>query len=136
MTHSRLWAAAGIIALVILVGFVLSVPHTKDVGQTAAPRAAKAGVPSVTLHDAYKKGVHTLSGTVMASDACTTVSASATTTAAASSTSIALSLNVPADSGICLELPTPLSFSTAVAAPPGAIVTVTVNGVIASTTSS
>lgn len=135
MTHSRLWAAAGIIAAVIVVGFALSVPHTRDVGQVAAPLSSTTAVPSVTLRDSYKKGVHTLSGSVLAPTACMSVSAYATTTGAASSTAITLALDMPPDSGLCLQLSTPLPFSTAVAAPAGVPVAVTVNGVVASTTS-
>ena len=60
MNHKRLWIAAAIIALVIVGGFVLSVPHTRDIGHPAAAQTAAASVPAVTLHDVYTKGVHTI----------------------------------------------------------------------------
>lgn len=136
MTHTRLWLAAGIIAIVIVLGFMLSVPHTtRDVVQkkVAAPLPA---APLVAIRDSYKKGTHTLLGTIQAPNACTTATTTATLEGDASTTqSIRLALTTTADPGVCLELPTPLKFSTTIAAPSGLPIIVTVNDVVASTTS-
>jgi hypothetical protein len=143
MHHTRLSAAAGIIALVLLVGFVLSVPHTRDLMRPAPAPAPEVATPVVTLSTHYAKGTYTLSGTVTAPDACTIVSAAAALQGADASTSttttgqsIALALTWSPDVGTCLMLPTPMSFSTTLVAPRDLPVSVTVNGAMASTTGS
>lgn len=138
MHHTRLWAAAAIIALVVIGGFALSVPHTRDIAQRAADQSTPATTtPSVILHDRYAKGTHTLTGSLMVSNACTMVSADATPVGDASTTtSILLSLSVPTDTGVCLQLPTKATFSASARAPEGVPIQVMVNGSVASTTAS
>ncbi len=135
MRHSRLWLAATIIALALIIGFVLSVPRTRDVGDTALPRSVDVSVPSVALRDSFKKGVHTITGSIEAPNACTVVSANALFLNEASSTeSILLEISLPEDSGVCLQIPTSISFSAAVNAPADLPIAVTVNGAPATTT--
>jgi hypothetical protein len=138
MQHMRLWVAAAIIALVVIVGFVLSVPHTRDIVQHSAnPLAPATTTPVVVLHDRYSRGAHTLSGSLTVPNACTTVSAGAVPVGDASTTaSILLSLSVPADTGVCLQLPTTATFSASVVAPEAVPIQVMVNGLVASTTAS
>ncbi len=134
MNQTRLWTVAGIIATVVIVGFVLSVPRVRELPRPTTHESSVAtSVPVVTLRDTYKKGVHTLTGSVMAPNACTTVTAEASVEGDASvSQGILLALTLPPDSGICLEVPTSIKFSTTVNAPSGLAVKVTVNGVTAS----
>ena len=133
MNHTRLWAAATIIALVVIISFVLSVPHTRDLAVPQAERAA-ATIPSVTVRDSFKKGVHTISGSIEAPDACTTVSAKASLTSVAPNTeSILVEISTLDESGICLQLPTRISFQTTVTAPARTPITVTVDGAVATT---
>lgn len=138
MTHSRLWAAAGVLALCIVLVFFLSAPHAREVPATDdAASVAATTSPIVALHDSYAKGTHTYSGTVLAPDACASASASATLSGDASSTQTAvLNITLTSTSGVCLQLPTPISFSTTLLAPREASTTVTVNGTAASTTTS
>lgn len=135
MTHSRLLSAAGIILVGILIVFFLSVPHAQElVSQIERAASSTPTVPVVTLSDRYAKGVHTYSGTFLAPNACTTLTASAVLQGDASSTgTVALSLTYPTDTGVCLQLPTKTSFLTTLSAPQSATVTVDVNGVLAST---
>jgi hypothetical protein len=136
MNQPRLWITASIIGVIVLIGFVLSVPHTHDVGGTPAPTAATS-VPNVTVHDVFKKNVHTITGSIQAPDACTTVTANATLNGNASSTqSILIVISMPPDAGICLNLPTAVPFSTTITAPANLPITASVNGVTASTTAS
>jgi hypothetical protein len=130
----RLWAAALILAALIIVGFVLSVPHAREVREAGGELGAST-TPLVSLHDVYKKGVHTITGSVMAPDACTQVSVEATLSDLSSST-ILLALTMPPDEGPCLTIPTPTPFTTSLTAPRDALVEVRVNGLIASSTSS
>ncbi|NNM84077.1 hypothetical protein HKL94_02595 [Candidatus Parcubacteria bacterium] len=136
MTSTRLWLSALIIALVVLVAFMLSVPHASDVGvKPTAPTVAST--PAVTVHDVYKKGLHTISGSVEAPNACALVSATATLIGNASSTqSILVAVTLQTDSGICLQVPTNANFQTTLAAPAKLPITATVNGSPASTTPS
>ena len=137
MSHRRLFTLAAVFAALIIAGFALSVPHVREVPSNPAQETQSAGVPVVTLHDSYKKGVHSFSGTVTAPDACASVSAEATATGDASSTeSVQISLTIPPDTGTCLMLATKIPFAVQVEAPANAPVTVSVNGVLASTTPS
>ena len=135
MRHSRLWLAATIIALALIIGFVLSVPRTRDVGETVPPRSAETIAPSVALRDSFKKSVHTITGSIEAPNACAIVSANATFLNEASSTeSILLEISLQEDSGVCLQIPTSMSFSATVNAPADLPIAVTVNGAPATAT--
>ena len=134
MRHTRLWIIATIIAGIILVSFALSVPHTRDIAETPAAQPAPS-VPSVSLHDAFKKGLHTITGSIKAPTPCTSLSADATFNDAASTTAyILVKISMPEDSGMCLQQSADLTFSAAVTAPAGAPITVLVNGTLATTT--
>ncbi len=137
MKYSRLWLSAGIIAFVLVIGFVLSVPHTRDVGKVAQGENAITSVSEVTLHDSYKKGVHTISGSLMVPNACTSVAAEASLAGDPSAPSgILVALSVPEDAGICLQVPMSTNFTVTIAAPAHLPISATVNGVVATTTAS
>lgn len=131
MKYSRLWISAAIIAIIVLVSFALSVPHTYDGIQPA--EIAAPVPPVVAVRDAFKKGSHTIAGSIKAPDACTTAHAEAVYVAS-STGSIVVTISMPEDTGICLEVPTMLQFSTTVDAAAGLPIVVMVNGVQASTT--
>lgn len=137
MNPIRLWVSAAIIAFVVLVAFALSVPHTRDAGVKEPSPSATTSVSAVTLHDAFKKGVHTISGSIEAPNACTLVSVSATLVGNAPNTeNILVAISMPLDSGICLQVPTRVRFQTTLAAPAYLPIQVTVNGTLATTTPS
>ncbi len=134
MGHRRLWAAAGIILAVIIIGFALSVPHTRDVPQALAPTASSSSVPAVTVRDTFKKGVHTITGSVTAPNACANVSAESLLQGDALTTeSILLNISLSDDVGVCLELPTQMPFQATLSAPANVPLAVTVNGLPATT---
>ncbi|PJA00903.1 hypothetical protein COX76_00775 [Candidatus Kaiserbacteria bacterium CG_4_10_14_0_2_um_filter_50_16] len=136
MNHMRLWISATIIALVIAIGFVLSVPHTRNVIETKAPASDTGNVPIVTVRDVFKKGVHTITGSVETPNACSTASAAATLQGTASSTeSILVEISLSNDTGVCLQLPTRTTFQTEISAPALLPLITTVNGSLAATTS-
>jgi hypothetical protein len=135
MNQKRLWLAATIIALVIIIGFVLSVPHTSDLPVASTSLVTEALVPEVTLRDVYKKGVHTITGSIMAPDACGTVTASASLVGSASTTQeILVAIELSDDPSVCLELPTRATFQATVTAPAQIPLSATVNGALATTT--
>jgi hypothetical protein len=81
--------------------------------------------------------MHTISGMVEAPDACTAASSTAVLTGDASDTqAIRVDITMPADTGICLQVPTTLKYSTTIAAPANLPISATVNGAAASTTDS
>ncbi len=126
----RTATAAIIILLVLVIGFVLSVRHTYD-APSETPVATGAVVPAVEYHDKYSKGTHTISGTVVAPTACSSVSADATVVESEASSSpetIQVALTMPADSGICLTTATEIHFSVSAEAGADAMITVLVNG--------
>lgn len=129
MTHRRLLIAAAIIAIILIVGFMLSVPHTRDVIHPSVTQSKTNAPPAVELHDIFKKGTHTISGTIEAPDACATVTAGASLVGDASSTQgILITISVPKNTEVCLQLPTTKTFSTTIAAPAHTPITATVNG--------
>lgn len=136
MSHKRLWVSAIIITVIIITGFVFSVPHTRDVAKISESPNVTI-VPPVTLHDVFKKGMHTITGSLLTPNACTSVTATANLVGNASSTqSIRVAILMSNDTGVCLELPTHVNFSTTIAAPAYLPMTATVNGSAATTTSS
>jgi len=132
MKYSRLRVLTAIIASVILVSFFLSAPRTRD-GAKPIVQDTATMVPVVALRDSFKKGVHTITGSLTAANACTTVSADASLSGDASNT-ILVTLSVPEDSGVCLQVPTQELFTTTVSAPARLPITVTLNGTLATTT--
>lgn len=135
MSHKRLSVVATIIAGIIIASFVFSVPHTRDIPAEMPDEEAALDVPSVSIRDSFKKGVHTITGSIEAPDACTTVSAQAMLAGDASSTEgILVEISMPEDPGICLERATLLRFSTTISAPAQLPITATVNGMQATTT--
>lgn len=134
MSHKRLWIAAAIIAIVLVAGFALSVPHTSEIALEPTKTEPK-NIPSVTLHDSFKKGTHTITGTIEASNACAVIIASASIVGNASSTEkIQVSIFTEEDSGVCLQITTLESFSTTIIAPANLPISAVVNGVEATTT--
>ena len=134
MNHKRFWVAVTIIAVIVIVGFALSVPHTRDAAKIAAQQKA-VQVPVVSLHDSFKKGTHTIAGSIDAPDACTITTASAVVSGDASSTQkILVNISMPADVGVCLQVSTAMTFSVTVSAPAHLPISATVNGLEASTT--
>lgn len=129
MNHKRLWVAAAIIALILLVGFMLSAPHTHDVSGTTTSQTATTSVSAIKLHDVFKKGMHTITGSINAPNACADVTAQATLSAE----NIVVALSLPEDTGVCLQLPTQVNFSTTISAPAHTPITATVNGSSATT---
>jgi hypothetical protein len=135
MSRRHLWVSAAIIAVIVFIAFALSVPHTRDV-LMREQAAATSSVPVVAVHDAYKKGMHTISGSILVPDACIPASASVTLSGDASSTqSILIAVTTEDDGGICLQVPTSDTFQMTLAAPANLPIQATVNGVSASTTS-
>ncbi len=134
MKHKRFWIAASIIACIVIIGFVLSVPHTHDV-KTSLNKNDATAVPVVALHDSFKKGVHTITGSIEVPNACTLATANATLSGDASSTQkIVVQVSVPADEGMCLQVPTKINFGVKLSAPAHLPIEATINGSEASTT--
>lgn len=131
----RLGAAAVIIACLILGGFVLSVPRARDGVKLPGAEAPAMPTPPVTLRDVYKKGTHTISGSLMAPNACMTLNASVQLTGEEPSPQgILVAITLTPNDGVCLQLPTKLAFTTTLAAPADLPLTATVNGAQATTT--
>ncbi len=135
MLHRRLWLTASIIAIAVIGGFVLSVPHTREAGAPLRASEGQGGTPSVAFTDVFKKGVRTISGTVVAPDACSTLHAGSSLQGDASTTEkIIVSLDMPPSSGICLKVPTAVTFSTSLAASQALPLEIHINGALATTT--
>lgn len=134
MSHKRLWTISTIIAAVILIGFVFSVPRTRDVESVMSQENVVVRVPSVTLRDSFKKGVHTITGSLEASNACASVSAEASFVGEGSESGILVALTLVDDGGVCLQMPTRVTFSASIPAPIDLPIRAMVNGTVAPTT--
>ena len=135
MKSMHLWTASGIMILVIIVLSALSVPHVREVPAAVSNSVPALTPPTVTLHDAYRKGVHTFAGTITAPDACASITAEASLSGdPTTSQGIILALTMLDDSGVCLQIPTRINFQTTFTAPANLPLTITVNGKAASTT--
>ncbi len=125
---------AAIIAGIILIGFVLSVPHTREIPGASLSESTTPHISSVSLHDSFKKGLHTITGSIEVPNACASVIAEASLTGEASTTSrILVAILLPEDTGVCLQVPTVMHFSTTISAPAGLPIEATVNGIAATT---
>ncbi|MBI2410051.1 hypothetical protein HYV30_03360 [Candidatus Kaiserbacteria bacterium] len=132
MIQGHLRTATIIIAICILIIFGLSVPRARDVPTHAPLNSFVTEIPSaVSIRDTYKKGVHSITGSLEAPNACS----SATVVATSTDAEINLSIAVESDPGICLQVPTKVTFSTQIDAPPALPISVTVNGSPATTSS-
>jgi len=137
MSRMRLSLSAVIIIFIILITFAFSVPRTRDANVESFTSSATTTIPLVSVRDSYRRGVHTISGVVLAPDACRAVTASASLAGNATSVQgILVSLTVEDDSDICLELPSEVEFETTIEAAADLPITVTINGVPATTTPS
>lgn len=131
MRHSRLWLVASIIILVVLGGFLLSVPHTqegKELALSAIDTSEQGSL--VSIHDAFKKGKHTINGFVEVLNYCNTLSVDTQYVSIASSTEhISLELTLSEEPGICLQVPKRIEFSTTITAPENLPIEAFLNGV-------
>lgn len=128
MKSRRLWTAAAILGVLILLLFVLSVPRAQEVRELRE-LTAETAMPVVAWSHTYLKGTYTVTGTVTVPDACAGVAAVARHEGDPENPSaVIVALTMPADIGVCLEIPTKVSFSVAIAGPPDLPITVTVNG--------
>ncbi|MFZ2167806.1 MAG: hypothetical protein WAV50_02965 [Minisyncoccia bacterium] len=135
MRHTNLWLLATILATILVASFVISVPRTRDISPEPIAEEKAAVIPSVAIRDSFKKGLHTITGTVLAPNPCTSLSAQATLLGSASSTeSILVAITMPESEGICLERTATIPFSTTLTAPARLPIVVTVNGEQATTT--
>jgi hypothetical protein len=131
MTHTRLWLSATIIACIILAGFALSVPRARDGALPPEVPAVPEAVPAVTVHDVLRKGTHTITGSLEAPNACTTILAEASLV---KGEFIMIRISMPQDSGVCLQEKSVINFTTTLAAPDILPIRSTVNGIAATTT--
>lgn len=133
MKFTRLWVVATILGVCIFVGFVLSVPRARDSAEEVQQELGTESPPSVAIRHIFKKGIHTIVGSIDAPNVCTSLSVQATL-AAEESDGILLEVFLAEPSGVCLERRVPMNFSTTIAAPEGTPIAVTVNGSPATTT--
>ena len=132
MTHLHLKAAAALIACMILTGFLVSVLNMRHVVEKniVPSTTVITPIPTVTLRDNFKKGTHTITGSIIVPNACVTPAVMATST----TQNILIAVSLANDTDICLETPTAASFKTTIIAPANLPIIVTINGVPATTT--
>jgi hypothetical protein len=127
MMHQR-WIVSGIVIAVVIAAFLFSVPRTTEIPEDV-PAVSSVAVPSVLVEDSVRRGVHTLSGSIEAPDACSTVVAQASYEGADTENAhILLAVTLTLSEGVCLEVPTRMRFTATVTAPAGVPIEATVNG--------
>lgn len=133
----RIWIGVGVFLGVLIIAFAFFVFRI-----TEGPVTPTVSEPAVTIisdvrnvADTYKKGVHTVHGTVTVPTACTEIEANASVDSESSSTPvIRVDLSAESDTGTCLMLPTNKTFSVQATLTGSAPIAVYVNGVLATTT--
>ena len=125
----KIWMVAAAVVAVLIVGFIIVVPHTNEdirVREVAAPI-----VPPVFIHDAYKKGLHTLAVSVAAANPCAVVQGHSVLVPRPASSSPAVAsvaLTIAEDSGVCLQSVATTTLSFSLAGPSTVQLIATVNG--------
>lgn len=129
MSTRRLRILALIILGALIAGFVILVPRGKVQSPTADAASTTSGIPEVTLVDSFKKGTHTISGSIVVYNACVAVATEALVIEdGANPSGIQISITRAPSEGICLELPTRIPFEKKVKAPRGLALTALVDG--------
>ncbi|MDP1707247.1 MAG: hypothetical protein Q8L30_01720 [bacterium] len=137
MNHMRLLVSSAIIVVAIVITFIISVPRTSDVEVTSMVLPETEIAPTVILRDSFKRGIHTISGSVEAPNVCALVSASAELIGdAQNEEGILVNISMQTDSEICLQIPANISFETTIEAPNNLPISATVNGSLALISSS
>jgi hypothetical protein len=134
----RTWIGIAIFVAILLLGFILfSFKLSEGPAATPEPAPTNAEITNIQVKDKITKGVHAISGSATVPTACTTLSANSSVIAgenASSTPVIRIDLSAPLDTGMCLELPTAISFTFSIRADPAASIEVYANGAPASTT--
>lgn len=128
MRHKKiLGVGAGLV--VIVVGLLISYQtlYAPTVARKSLQQSENSETPyQATYISTYAKGSYTISGTIMLPNQCHRVE----TTGAFESGVVRVTISVPSDEGICLEIPTQETFSLTVAGEEGATTEVLVNGMV------
>jgi hypothetical protein len=131
----RVWIGVGIFLGVFIIAFAIFALRTTE-GPAPVPEAPSdvAAVSDVTVTDTYssKSGLHTIKGTATVPTPCTPLAAT-TSMSTASSTVIRVDLTATRDTGVCLQMLTPVPFSVTSDAPKDDSVEVYVNGALVAT---
>ena len=125
-----------ILAAFVVVGISVSSKHLPD-GSLTSATTATTSAPTITLaafSDSYHRGVHTLSGALITPTPCYAVSPHTELVPSTTPSLIELNLSVPTDTGRCLELSATTTFRITQRAPRRAVVSVFVNGALATST--
>ncbi len=126
--YSRTRLAIGVLIGIIAFSFFFSVPRTRDIVESTVLTTAMSEAPDVSLQDVFKKGVHTLTGSVEAQNACANLSVEALhEDAGAPEAHIRVAITLTPYEGTCLQLPTRMRFSAQISAPAKLPVVATVN---------
>ncbi len=129
MNYPRFYLVIGILVAVLAFVFLFSVPRTYDDVDEQIIVVSETEAPKVSLKDVFKKGAHTLTGSIEAPNACASVDAEAMYEKDVSGEErISIAITLTQHDGICLQLPTQLRFSESVSAPADLPISVTVNG--------
>ena len=127
MMYSRSRLAIGVLIGILAFSFFFSVPRTRDVIEQSLPVVAPEA-PSVSVQDTFKKGSHTITGSVEAPNACATIHAEALyENAETPDARIHIVITMTPYEGTCLQLPTRMRFSVTVSAPAKLPIIATVN---------
>jgi hypothetical protein len=131
----RKWIVAGIFLGVLVIAFAIFIIRLEEGPVPASGNvvATTADIRDIHFIDSYKSGVHTLKGRATLPSACTTLNATASI-AEATTTVLRIDLSAPADTDICLQLPTEVSFATTVEGPADLPIDVYANGLLATST--
>lgn len=130
----RIALGTSVLIVITVLIFVFSIPHANTPGESGpAPLVIAPVVPGISIRDVYKKGAHTITGSLKVPNHCTTVSVESVLDGEPTK-GILILLTVLEDEGICLQEKVERSFTTSIVAEEKMPIRVLINGTEATVT--
>lgn len=123
--------------IIIIIGILVFSKHLKDSPLPTTKVATSTPVALIKLasfSSAYRRGKYTLSGKIIVPTVCYTASATASLVPSTTPQLIRVNINVPIDTGTCLQLPATTTFSVIQKVAKNAVAHVYLNGNLATST--
>lgn len=136
MQIKRLAAIVFFIAIIIIIAIFSSSKHLKDhpLNSLRTATSTQNTIRIVSLSHSYRRGVYTIQGSITVPNICHVVSTHTFLIPSTTPQRIRLTLNVPNDTGRCLQLVATTTFSVTQRAKKDANMEVYLNGVFATST--
>jgi hypothetical protein len=120
-------------SIILVAGFVFSIPHANkdnEIGPSVETKSLSI-LPTIFIHDTYKKGIHSITGSLAIPTPCMKATTEALVLPHEGSTTpqiIHIEISIPEDAGPCLQLAATSTFSASLSADANVVIEASVNG--------